>query len=63
MLFFSDHIMNAIAEIRNSKKHLDNNSITEFIKKIHTANVDFNFIEEAIDKFIKSKRIVNKPTI
>ena len=60
---FSDHIMSAIAEIRNSKKRLGNKSITEFIEKNHSTNADFNFIEETIDKFIKNKRIVNKPTI
>ena len=59
----SDHIMNAIGEIRNSKKRPDNNLITQFIQKNHSTNADFNFIEKAIEKLIKNKKIVNKPTI
>ena len=51
---FSDHVMNATVEIRNSKKCPDNNYITEFIQKNHSTNADFNFIEG---------KIVNKPTI
>ena len=60
---FSSHIMNAIAEIRNRKKRLDNKSITEFIQKNHSTNADFNFIGKTIEKLIKSKNTVNKPTI
>ena len=30
---FTGHIMNAIAEMRNSKKHPDNKSINKFIQK------------------------------
>ena len=60
---FSDHIMNAIAEIKNSKKRPDNKSLTEYIQKNHSTNADFNFIEEAIQKLIKNKKIVKKPTI
>ena len=37
--------------------------ITEFIQKNYSTNADFNFIEEAIEKLIKNKKIVNKPTI
>ena len=59
---FSDHIMNATAEIRNSKKLPDNKSITEFIQKNYSTNADFNFIDEATEKLIKNKKIVNKPT-
>ena len=59
---YSDHIINAIAEIKNSKKHPDNKSITEFIQKIHSTNADFNFFKEAIENLIKNKKI-NKPTI
>ena len=55
--------MNAIAEIRNSKKRPDNESVTKFIQKSHSTNADFNSIEEAIEKIIKTKKIVNKPTI
>ena len=55
--------MNAITEIRNSKKRPDNKSIIEFIQKNHSTNADFNFIEKAIEKLIKNKKIVNKPTI
>ena len=50
---FFDHIMNAILEIRNSKKRSDNKSITEFIQKNYSKNADINFIEEAIEKLIK----------
>ena len=55
--------MNAITEIRNSKKRPDNKSIIEFIQKNHSTNADFNFIGKAIEKLIKNKKIVNKPTI
>ena len=55
--------MNAIAEIRNSKKCPDSTSITEFIQKKHSAITDFNFIEGANEKRIKNIKIVNKPTI
>ena len=55
--------MSVIAEIRNSKKCPDNNSITGFIQRNYSTNVNFNFIEEAIEKLIKNKKIVNKPTI
>ena len=44
-----------IAKIHKSKKAK--------IQKNHSTNADFNFIEEAIEKFIKNKKIVNKPTI
>ena len=54
---FSDHIMNAITEITNSKKRPDNKSITEFIQKNHSTNADFNFIDKAIEKLIKNKKI------
>ena len=61
---FSDHIINAIAEIRNSKKNRpDNKSITEFVQKKNSTNADFNFIEKTIEKLIKNKNIVNKLTI
>ena len=53
----SGHIMNAIEEIRNNKKRLDNKSITEFIQKNHSINADFNFIEEGIEKLSKMKRL------
>ena len=46
--------MNDTAELRNSKKRPGNNSITEFIKKNHLHVVDYNFIEEAIEKLIKN---------
>ena len=62
-MFFFGHIMNTIAEIRNSKKRPDNKSITEFIQKSRSSNVDYNFIEEGIEKLIKNKKIVKKPTI
>ena len=55
--------MNAITEIRNSKKRPHNKSIIEFIEKNHSTNSDFNFIEKAIEKLIKNKKIVYKPTI
>ena len=42
--------MNTTAEIRNCKKRPDNKSMTEFIKKNHSTNVDYNFIDEAIEK-------------
>ena len=58
----SDHIRNATAEIRNSKELPDNKSITEFIQKNYSTNADFNFIDEATEKLIKNKKIVNKPT-
>ena len=45
--------MNAIAEIRNSKKPSDNKSVTEFIQKNHSTNTYFNFIEETVEKLIK----------
>ena len=60
---FSDRIMNAIAGIKNSKKRPDNKSIAEFIPKNQSTNADFNFIEKAIEKLIKNKKVVNKPTI
>ena len=60
---FSNHIMRAIAETRNNKKRPDKKSITKFIQENYSTNVDFNFIEEAIEKLIKNKKIVNKPTI
>ena len=60
---FSNHIMRAIAETRNNKKRPDKRSITEFIQENYSTNVDFNFIEEAIEKLIKNEKIVNKPTI
>ena len=47
----------------NSKKRSNNKSITEFIQKNDSTNADFNFIEKAIEKLIKNKKIVNKPTI
>ena len=59
----SVHIMSAIFEIWNSKKRGDNKSITAFIQKNSSINPGFNFIEEAIAKLIKNKKIVNKPTI
>ena len=40
---FSDGIMNAIAETRNSEKRPDTKSITEFIQRHHSTNADFNF--------------------
>ena len=60
---FSHHIMNAIAEIRNSIIRSDNKSITEFIQKNHSTDADFNFIEKASEKLIKNKKIVNKRKI
>ena len=51
---FSDHIMNSIAEIRNSKERPNNKSITESIQKNHSTNADFNFMEKAIEKLIKN---------
>ena len=33
--------MHAIAEITNSKKRPDNKSVTEFIQKNHSTNVNF----------------------
>ena len=38
---FPAHIFNAIAEIRNSKKSLDNKFITEFIQKSHSTKVPY----------------------
>ena len=60
---FSNHIMRAIAETRNNKKRPDKRPITEFIQENYSTNVDFNFIEEAIEKLIKNEKIVNKPII
>ena len=51
---FSDHVMNATVEIRNSKTRPDNKSITEFFQKNQSTNASFNFIEEAIGKLIKN---------
>ena len=48
--------MNTTVEIRNCKKRPDNKSMTEFIKKNHSTNADYNFIDEAIEKIhVKSK--------
>ena len=57
---FSDDIMNATAETRNSKKRPDTKSITEFIQRHHSTNADFNF---SYWKTYQNKKIVNKPAI
>ena len=56
-------LISAIADIRKSKKRPSNKSIPEFIQKNHSTNANFNFIEKAIEKLIKNKKIVNKPAI
>ena len=60
---FSDHIMNATAQVKNNKKRHDNKSIREFIQKNISTNANFTFIEDFIEKHIKNKKIINKPII
>ena len=60
---FSDHIMNATAQVKNNKKRPDNKSIREFIQKNISTNANFTFIEDFIEKHIKNKKIINKPII
>ena len=45
------------------EKRPDNKSVTEFVQKNHSTNVDFNFIEKTIEKLIKNKKTVSKLTI
>ena len=59
---FPGHILNSIAEMRHCRKRPHNKFLSTFTQKNHSTNANFNFIEEAIKKLIKSK-IVNKPTI
>ena len=54
---FSDHIMNAIAEIKNSKKCTDNKSITEFIQKNHSTNAILTSSRKLLKKLSKIKRL------
>ena len=52
---FPGHILNSIAEMRHCRKRPHNKFLSTFTQKNHSTNANFNFIEEAIKKLIKSK--------